>query len=113
MKKRFLIDPQKIAGLFNQIVDTPLGKGRSFGKFQIKSAHEEGIVDAVVVRLNIDETTLPHRKASNCLTPNATKTGLWVFPTNELGGMALRDVLLFAVVILILWALGRFLGVPW
>ena len=111
-QKMYIVNPHVIRGAFNQLVKTPLGMGRAFGQMSIKSAHQEGVVDAVVVRLPIDETTQPRRKDSNCLTPAASKTGVWVFPVSEIGGGTLGDLALAAVVIAVIVLLGQ-CGVPW
>jgi hypothetical protein len=66
---------------FNQRVNTPLGEGIVQSPFMV--------IDGPVkflVRLPVNEQTNPHLKDSNCVTPRAEKSGLWVFSREELFG---------------------------
>ena len=62
----------------NTKVKTPLGVGISQGHF---SNLEE--INTVLVRLPINETTKPELIKSNCMTPRAVGSGLWIFSENE------------------------------
>ena len=52
--------------------------------FQGMMRQEEKQETLVLVRLNLDETTIQHLRDSNCLTPRATACGLWTFDASEL-----------------------------
>lgn len=60
--------------LINQLVNTPIGVGRCQGSFD----------ERVLVRLPVNDKTRDHLKQSNCLTPRAKQSGLWVFAKAEL-----------------------------
>jgi hypothetical protein len=62
----------------NSKVKTPLGVGISQGCF----SNLEGI-NAVLVRLPINEITKAELIKSNCMTPRALLSGLWVFDKAE------------------------------
>ncbi len=68
----------------NTKVSTPLGEGMVQAPFAIKSAQGDDIVRSLLVRLPINETTRPHLNKSNCVTPHAILSGLWVFQEKEL-----------------------------
>jgi hypothetical protein len=68
----------------NQQVITPIGAGITQGAFAITDANGKPIVSGVGVRLPINELTKPTMNKSNCLTPHATVSGLWVFQESEL-----------------------------
>ena len=63
----------------NQTVQTPLGVGVA----QSATIHVAGVVKHLI-RLLINEQTKPHLKDSNCITPRAEHSGLWVFTEDEL-----------------------------
>lgn len=67
----------------NSTVQTPLGKGVVQGGFTIYSKQEQA-VRGVMVRLPVNDTTRAHLNKSNCLTPKARYSGLWVFEENQL-----------------------------
>lgn len=83
MQKRYIVDPQVIGGWFNQMVTTPLGKGRAFGQFLLKNAAQEGIEQRVVVRLPVNDVTRPRLMDENCLTKRAEKTAVFTFAVHE------------------------------
>lgn len=65
--------------LFNQPVQTPIGVG------VVQSASiRVGETVKHLVRLPINEETQPHLGDSNCITPRAEHSGLWVFTEAEL-----------------------------
>ena len=65
----------------NQKVKTPIGAGIIQGAFEVRSG-EDGVT-GVLVRLPIDEQTRPYLRKSNCVTPRAQVSGLWVFQESE------------------------------
>jgi len=68
----------------NQKVSTPLGEGVVQAPFAIQSDQGENIVRGALVRLPINESTRAHLNKTNCLTPHATLSGLWVFQEKDL-----------------------------
>lgn len=68
----------------NQPVVTPLGTGRVLAPFAVAAGDGTLIIQGVAVRLPVDATTQPALKKSNCLTPAATLSGLWVFAEDQL-----------------------------
>lgn len=70
--------------MVNSKVSTPLGQGIIQGAYAVMDGKGEPIVKGAAVRLPINETTRPQLNKSNCLTPKAMKSGLWVFPESEL-----------------------------
>lgn len=68
----------------NQAVVTPLGAGTVLAPFAVEAADGSLISQGVAVRLPVDETTQKALKQSNCLTPTAKLSGLWVFAESEL-----------------------------
>jgi len=69
--------------LINQNVKTPIGEGKCQGEFD-GSILSLGDSAAVLVRLPVNDATRDYLKQSNCLTPRATQTGLWVFLKEDL-----------------------------
>jgi hypothetical protein len=69
----------------NSTVTTPIGKGVVQGHFEVQ-AKRDGVVVAqgVLVRMPINDQTRVHLNQSNCLTPRAKASGLWVFAENTL-----------------------------
>ena len=67
----------------NTKVNTPIGAGMVQGAFAVQSAHGENVVNGVLVRLPVNDATRPTMKQSNCLTPKAMTSGLWVFKEEE------------------------------
>lgn len=61
----------------NTKVITPLGEGIVQGRFEVKAGADA--VTGVLVRLPINDETRRHLKRSNCMTPRAAVSGLWVF----------------------------------
>lgn len=68
----------------NETVQTPFGKGRRMGRFAVESQDKTPVVVGVMVQLPINDTTSAHVKDSNCLTPYAQFSGMWVFQESEL-----------------------------
>jgi hypothetical protein len=66
----------------NSRVRTPLGVGIVQGAFTVTAGNDA--VVGVLVRLPINETTRPCLSQSNCMTPRAEISGLWVFEAKEL-----------------------------
>jgi hypothetical protein len=71
--------------LTNSKVTTPIGKGIVQGSFAVMSGTET-VTRGVMVRLPINEQTRGEMKKSNCLTPQAEISGLWVFSEDEVMG---------------------------
>jgi len=70
--------------IINQLVNTPIGQGRCQGNFippEHNTLHEQRVV---LVRLPINDQTRQYLRQSNCVTPTATQSGLWVFNESEL-----------------------------
>lgn len=63
----------------NTQVITPLGKGVAQGPYEVRDGKGETVGRAVLVRLPINDVTRPALHQSNCLTPNAERSGLWTF----------------------------------
>jgi hypothetical protein len=68
----------------NQLVKTPLGKGIEQGRFVILDGHNDLAAVGVLVRLPINDLTRPEMNKSNCMTPHAQSSGLWVFQGSEI-----------------------------
>lgn len=68
----------------NTNVKTPLGEGKVYGAYSIKSSSGEDIVQGALVRMPVNETTRQHLNRSNCVTPHAILNGLWVFQLKDL-----------------------------
>jgi len=68
----------------NTRVSTPYGVGYVHAPFAVQNDKGETVVRGVLVRLPIDDTTRKHLNRSNCVTPRATLSGLWVFQESEL-----------------------------
>lgn len=68
----------------NMKIKTPLGEGTMQAPFAVKDAQGEHVVRGALVRLPINDVTRPHLNKSNCLTPHAQISGLWVFQESEL-----------------------------
>lgn len=69
----------------NSTVETPMGKGIAQAPaFSIRDGQGNDIVQGVLVRLPINDATRQHLNKSNCLTPHAVQSGLWVFQVKEL-----------------------------
>ena len=68
----------------NQKVSTPLGAGTVQGPFAVNDANGESIVKGVLVRLPVNDQTKPHLKKSNCITPKASLSALFVFQEEQL-----------------------------
>jgi hypothetical protein len=67
----------------NMKVSTPIGMGIIQGAFAVMAGNE-AVVNGVMVRLPIDDATRPQLAQSNCLTPHASLSGVWVFQEKEL-----------------------------
>ena len=70
--------------MINQLVNTPIGQGRCQGNYippVVESLPESRIV---LVRVSVNDATRLHLLDSNCLTPRAAQSGLWVFNESEL-----------------------------
>lgn len=67
----------------NQKVKTPFGDGVVQGFFAVHSRDEQ-VVTGVAVRLPVNDLTRPELNKSNCLTPLAVFSGVWVFKQEQL-----------------------------
>ena len=68
----------------NRKVKTPLGDGVVQGRFAIRDGNGGSVENAILVRLPINEVTRETLHRSNCITPNAEASGLWVFAESEI-----------------------------
>lgn len=68
----------------NQKVKTPLGEGIVQGAFAVEGKSGEGIITGVAVRLPVNDLTRDCLGQSNCMTPRAMLSGVWVFDESEL-----------------------------
>lgn len=69
--------------LTNTKVVTPLGSGVVQGPYTVRDGAGETVVRAVLVRLPVNDMTRPALNRSNCVTPNANESGLWVFAESD------------------------------
>lgn len=76
-------DEKRNATMMNAKVNTPLGKGIEQGRFVILDGHSELAAVGVLVRLPINDLTRPQMNKSNCITPHARSSGLWVFQGSQ------------------------------
>ena len=113
MDKRYIVNPQVINYRFNELTDTPLGKGRSFGRFELKVKGQESLNDLMIVRLPLNDVTREHLKDSNCLTPNAKKSALFTFPFSEAGQGWAEWLIIAALLVLVVIFAGDVLGWAW
>lgn len=67
----------------NMPVSTPLGDGVLQGRFEVRDGSGSSVSDAMMVRLPINNATRRQLHASNCLTPRAEGSGLWVFSASD------------------------------
>lgn len=68
----------------NTKVKTPIGEGMIQGAFAVQDGHGGNVVQGALVRLPINDSTRPHLNKSNCVTPRASLSGVWVFGISEL-----------------------------
>ena len=68
----------------NQAVKTPLGAGTVLAPFAVVGETGDVVTSGGAVRLPVEEGTSKALKKSNCLTPTATLSGLWVFQEGEI-----------------------------
>lgn len=68
----------------NMPVTTPLGAGVVLAPYVVTAANGEVISRGIAVRLPVNDETRKHLNKSNCITPRATLSGLWVFQESEL-----------------------------
>jgi len=68
----------------NVKVKTPIGEGMTQGRFTVRDGQSEAVVTGVLVRLPINDVTRSELNKSNCVTPSAEHSGLWVFSESEL-----------------------------
>lgn len=69
----------------NQAVITPIGEGIFQGVYGVsKEGSTEEAEEVGLVRLNVNDQTAPHLRDSNCLTPKAVGTALWLFNEGQL-----------------------------
>lgn len=75
--------------LTNTKVHTPLGSGMVQGRFAIpqgddrRDGNGDAVANALLVRLPVNDMTRPALNRSNCVTPMAEMSGLWVFAESE------------------------------
>ncbi len=96
----------------NAKIQTPIGAGICQGSFNPGDESAQLAEPRVLVRLPINETTKAALRRSNCLTPNASKSGLWVFRASECGQGLVEFVIGTAIVIIVILILGS-CGKPW
>ena len=68
--------------IFNQTIQTPIGQGIGQSPMLRQDEKTPGEI-VLLVRLPINEQTIPHLHDSNCLTPKAVHSGLWFFQKGE------------------------------
>lgn len=68
----------------NQKIKTPIGEGVIQGFFAVIDSNSEKAAVGVAVRLPVNDLTRPELNKSNCLTPLAVFSGVWVFPEKDL-----------------------------
>ena len=69
----------------NTTVETPIGAGIAQAPaFTVRDGHGNDVAQGVLVRLPINDKTRVHLNKSNCLTPHAKLSGLWVFQMKDL-----------------------------
>lgn len=68
----------------NQTVQTPLGVGQFMANYAVLDGNGVPVVKGRMVQVKLTDTTRCHIKDSNCLTPLATSTALFVFQDDEL-----------------------------
>ena len=69
----------------NMQIETPLGPGVIDGRFMVLDGEGRLVTTGISVRLPVNEITKPHLHKSNCMTPAAVLSGVWVFPEKDLG----------------------------
>ncbi len=70
----------------NAKVSTPLGVGVAQGPFAVVDGDGNLAAAGVLVRLPVNDVTVKALKESNCMTPRAQVSGLWVFRLSEIQG---------------------------
>ena len=65
----------------NSKVRTPLGEGWVQGGFTVKQT--EGAIRAVLVRISLNDDVRKRLNDSNCITPHANESALFVFRDGE------------------------------
>ena len=65
--------------IVNQKIRTPLGEGIVQGFFAVHDGNNDKAAVGVAVRLPVNDVTRPELNKSNCLTPMAVFSGVWVF----------------------------------
>jgi hypothetical protein len=68
----------------NQIVKTPIGQGTVQGILDRAMQSGEIVMQVALVRLPINQETSVHLQDSNCWTPHAQQSGLWLFSQSEI-----------------------------
>jgi len=69
----------------SQIVKTKIGLGVYQGRVDTHDAHGAPGDELALVRLPVNEETSRHLQDSNCVTPHAEKSALFVFHFSEVG----------------------------
>jgi hypothetical protein len=71
--------------IVNQKVNTPLGvQGIVQGGYRVTDGNGQTILEGVMVRVAVNDVTREQMSQSNCITPRAMVSGLWVFPQDTL-----------------------------
>lgn len=68
----------------NQKVKTPLGVGLFQAPFAVVDDTGQTVVIGALVKLPVNDETGKALRKSNCLTPHAKISGLWVFQEGEI-----------------------------
>lgn len=99
--------------MFNQKVKTEIGEGIEQGVYAELDGF--GLVRAVsqLIRITINDATVGHLKDANCLTPNAKRSALFVFPISENGQGIAEWLIIAALLVLVVIFAGDVLGWPW
>ena len=82
----------------NQTVQTPLGVGHFMANYAVLDGNGVPVGKGRMVQVKLTDANRRHIKDSNCLTPLATSTALFVFQDNELReAKAVNKQMLFAM----------------
>lgn len=107
----------------NQAVHTPLGPGQFMANYAVLDGHGVPVVKGRMVQVKLTDANRSYVKDSNCLTPLATSTALFVFQDDDLKtvpagrmlfapserGASLIDyaLILAVIIVIVLWAFHK------
>jgi hypothetical protein len=70
--------------ILNSKVKTPIGDGVCQGRYAVRDANGETVVESVLVRIRMNPENQHLLGSSNCMTPRAMASALFVFNESEL-----------------------------